>query len=207
MSPKPKFKSSLRCPRNHKLPHKTPSGECTPVYCAAVTRGQSKEWRSGAEARTTSTTKKVKAEVKSLIVADEARAAAQVAEEPALAEEIEATRLMKQQHRFKMDALEIPHGLEGEEAEQFADKRLVKLLPAAIGELEWMLKFGDEKQRQDAAKQVMDSTGRGKRELAGASTPSIIINLSPGMSLPWRAGAQVVEAPVPALGTGGGENA
>lgn len=196
--------SPLICPKGHRLPRRTAKGACTPVACAGT--GENfiagrKHQKPSAE-KIADNEKRVRQAKKTLEAAPvEAALTVKVQNEVAATDEEKALTevygTLKRRHVIKMAMLEAPVGLTGEAAEQHADAKLVALLPAAVGELEWMLKYGDDKQRENAAKQVLDSTGRGKREVAGASTPSIVINLSPGAALPWRTSAQVqvVDAP------------
>jgi hypothetical protein len=94
-----------------------------------------------------------------------------------------------QEGRFnqKLALAEVPDGISGEEAEKWADARLVKNLPVAVAEIEFNLRYGDDAQRERAAQKVLDATGRGKGEKGNTGTsPILIVNMGGGLSLPWR---------------------
>lgn len=99
----------------------------------------------------------------------------------------------------------MPQGLTGTEAEQWADRRMVELLPMAIAEFEYLLRYGDEAQRERAASKVLDANGRGKREaMMGGSQPIIILTGVNPSSVPWAQtrpaqviDVQTVSAPAP----------
>lgn len=131
----------------------------------------------------------------------------------------EAVRMArgKGRHAARMAVMEVPPGLEGTAAEDWADKRLLSLLPLAVAEVEAQLKFGDASQRERAADKVMAATGRGKREAAHNSAPTIIYIAqgeggSGRVAVPWSQNksrtASAVEATVvvaPALPAGGSQ--
>lgn len=92
--------------------------------------------------------------------------------------------------------LGFPEGkLEGADAEEWADKKIVEMLPLAVAELEFQLKYGDDEQRAKAANKVLDATGRGKRENgAGAVAPIIMIQSGAAFQLPWVKDVKTVES-------------
>ena len=113
-----------------------------------------------------------------------------VAEESGLdAETVQAYRRARELSEFEYRTLGIPKGLQGEEAEKFVDAELVALSPLAVGVLKHQLVYGkSQKERMEAARQVLESTGKGKREAVASSSPSIVIQLGGpgGLQLPWR---------------------
>ncbi len=116
---------------------------------------------------------------------------------------VEALQRLEALQEYKLSRLKVPTNLSADEAEKWADSELVSLLPRAVGELKGRLLHGDTKERWEAAKQVLESTGRGKSEKAVSSTPSIIIQLGGNAEqvnlYPWRKGstnAQVVDGEV-----------
>jgi len=153
------------CPHGHKLPHTTAYGNCTPLKCADRSTSASIVKRAkGGDA---------------IAVA----AAADSAER----DEDKKLQLAQRAHEKLMKFLKIPDGLEGDAAERFADARLSSLLPVAVGILEDQLKHGSRDEKRNAAKQILESNGRGKREAIAASSPPIVIQVSGGgVSLPWR---------------------
>lgn len=95
----------------------------------------------------------------------------------------------------------VPQNLEGQAAEEYADKKLVKLLPLAAAELEWQLKYGSDSMRRHAMKDVLEATGRSRREaLAGGTAPIIILTGGQVTVPPWSTNRaqqpQVVEGEV-----------
>lgn len=96
----------------------------------------------------------------------------------------------------RMRVLRVPSKLTGEKAEEWADSRLTELLPLAIADLEWKLRFGSDAQKERASQRVLDATGRSKSEKNNFPTaPIITINMG-GASLPWN---RPPDAPVPTL--------
>jgi hypothetical protein len=93
------------------------------------------------------------------------------------AEQAEEVRIRRAKGRLRAQhkALNVPQGLTGKAAEDWADKKAVELLPFAMAELEYQLSFGDNKQRAEAAKEVREMTGRGKRDGSGGGGPTIIL--------------------------------
>lgn len=72
-----------------------------------------------------------------------------------------------------------------DEIESYVDKKAVDLLPDAVAEVEYQLKYGDDKQRLEAAHDVLDMNGRRKREGLGNNTQTIVLNLG-NAKLPWE---------------------
>ena len=184
----------MSCPAGHKLPNMTPTGQCTPIYCGAVEGGLLPPAKKARKARKTlaasneQTAERVSSE----------QVVAQSAEERMLEEEAAnplnraASSLARRQEFFK-----VPQGLSGDEAEKYADTKLINLLPDAVAELEYRLKLGDDDQRWSAARQVFESTGRGKKDIpAGGASPIIILNGSGITQLPWSTKKSVVEGEV-----------
>jgi hypothetical protein len=63
------------------------------------------------------------------------------------------------------------------------------MLPLAIADVEADLRWGDDTQRATARRQVLEATGRGRRDgIGGGSGPSIVIianNPNGTIDLPW----------------------
>jgi hypothetical protein len=152
------------CPSNHKLPNSTPKGECTPLYCALGTTldiGKAKKAAKPKETKALPATTKRKERVTT--------ASEEVNDALARMEERLALSKAKRKHFGLTD------GLEGADAEDWADKKLTALLPVAVAELEEQLTLGTPDERFRAATRVLDATGRGKREMLNNSGPSIVI--------------------------------
>jgi len=131
------------CPKGHRLPHQTNRGNCTPDWCAG---------RAGKDAKQPATLAK------------------RIDEVPALAGVEEQNRIVKAETRRKarLKAVEFPETpLEGGAAEEWADKEIIKLLPEAVAELKFNLRYGDDQQREKAADKILAATGRGKKESGG----------------------------------------
>jgi hypothetical protein len=146
--------SFLRCPRGHSLPHKTDVGRCTPLSC--VEASELPRLRPDKEDSVEARIGKVRDD------------------------EVSRTQIQNVRRTVWQDFLQIPVDLKGADAEKFADEQLVDMLPFAVGVLKKQLLFGSEDQQERAANKVMDANGRGKRELGGNTTPSIIINMTQG---------------------------
>lgn len=221
------------CPGGHRLPHHTEKGDCTPLWCAAGLKpGKRKAVapkpvgegrRSAPSGRPADGAAEGGLTDVALVAGRTSRASARdgeaVVEETARAEE--ATRVARGRGRFaaRMAVADVPAGMEGTAAEDWADKRLLSLLPLAVAEVEAQLKFGDASQRERAADKVMAATGRGKREAGNNSAPTIIFMTqgeggSGRVAVPWSQNksrtASMVEvevAPPLSLPSGGSQGA
>lgn len=72
----------------------------------------------------------------------------------------------------------------------WADRKAVEMLPAAMAEINFALKFGNDKQRQEAADRVLDMHGLRKREAQAGNHATIVLNLGGDKGvlekqLPW----------------------
>lgn len=156
----------LSCPEGHTLPCKTPQGECTPVYCA------DSSYRKG------------KSDVPAI-----ANSAADF--ELAAPADAESGRIALAQRRLqaRLKALNVPEFADTEAAEQWADREMLMLLPLAVADVKADLQWGDDTQREKARRQVLDATGRGKRDgNANVGGPVIMIVGNAdggGIQLPW----------------------
>lgn len=181
--------TQAKCPKGHMLPHKTNAGQCTPVYCAGKIRSK-KEREEGA-----------KETGKALVRRERLQSVSEVDSEleDRLALRIQA--LEKKRKYFK-----VPQGLTGADAEEWIDRRLVELGVDAVAELEEQLKVGTAEERARAAFRVLDSIGRGKRDIQ-ANTGPVIMLVTNGaeVKVPWaqeqpkvvKGEARVVETPKP----------
>lgn len=156
-----------RCPSGHSLPHKTNAGNCTPVWCA----GQIKPKKDALAKRAPGEDKPT----------------------PFVpAEDKEEVRIARAQSRrqARLRAIDFPEKeMEGAEAEQWADRKLVKLLPEAVALLEFDLKYGDDDAKARAAQEIRNATGRGRKDSGGGA--SAIFNVvmqapaSGAPPMPW----------------------
>jgi hypothetical protein len=155
----------LRCPSGHNLPHKGDLGECTPVDCGAPHDKPSAALPEPARALATKE-KQAPGEVESGRIA-----------------------LAEQRLRARLEALAVPEFKDAADAETWADRKLAMMLPLAIADVEADLRWGDDTQRATARRQVLEATGRGRRDgIGGGSGPSIVIianNPNGTIDLPW----------------------
>lgn len=168
------------CPKGHALPHKGANGECTPLRCAAGATGPKPEKPAAKTSteRSREFRERRKEELAEYQATDLGKADA---------DEERRIAIAAKRHEKWMDFLGTPTGLTGDEAEKWADGKLVSLLPIAVAQIERSLKYGTEDQKDKAADKILNATGRGKREALGQSTPPIVIQLSGGgINLPWR---------------------
>lgn len=72
----------------------------------------------------------------------------------------------------------------------WADRKALEMLPVALAEVNFNLKYGNDKQRSEATNQVLDMHGLRKREAAAGQHATIVLNLNGGKdalasALPW----------------------
>jgi hypothetical protein len=177
----------LTCPNGHSLPNFTPKGQCTPVHCAAETKTV-----RGKQKRALETKPPPERALAPALGETEANQTAVLARNEFLLKSAHAVG--RDLARRKL--LGFPEGpLQGAEAEEWADKKIVEMLPLAVAELEFQLKYGDDEMRAKAANKILDATGRGKRENgAGAVAPIIMIQSGNAFQLPWVKDAKTVDA-------------
>ena len=81
---------------------------------------------------------------------------------------------------------QLPQNLTGDAATEWAQKKLVDLLPEAVASLQWDLRYGSPKVRSEAADKVLRANGLDKREASQGGGGLIILNLSQTDSnIPW----------------------
>jgi hypothetical protein len=92
-----------------------------------------------------------------------------------------------------------PEGLQGAEAMEYVQKKAEALTVDAITDLERDLKLGDDAQRREARRDLLDMNGMRKKEQTPNTHPLIIMmgtNGAPQISLPWSQKTKVIEATV-----------
>ena len=177
---------SMRCPKGHKLPREG----CTPLYCV----GGGKQPKPGSPADV-----ERKAREATFAATDIALARAEKREEETFNDrkglkeapvdekdrtaKVLATKVGQWAARKAL--LQVPEGLGGADAEEWAQKEGVALLPMAVAELKYQLLYGDDKQRSEAARDVLSMNGMRNRESGGNNAPTIILNIGGG-PLPWE---------------------
>lgn len=80
----------------------------------------------------------------------------------------------------------LPEGLKGEQATQWAQEKLVDLLPEAVASLAYDLRYGTPKVRSEAADKVLRANGLDKREAREGGGGLIVLNIGTGATgIPW----------------------
>lgn len=200
-----KRKLTSYCPNHHSIPHKTPRGECTALYCVedqapAPTKGQKLNKRK-ADQRNSKTSFELKRE--RAIETATKKLELQVAQSPLPLPDGASALLVNEgrleglaggsanlgRHQARLSFVE--GGLPTKDADDvaintWADKKILSLLPAALAEKEYALKFGDDGQRERAADKILAANGRAQKEGSGQSSASIILHVSgSGLQLPY----------------------
>ena len=91
--------------------------------------------------------------------------------------------------------LGLPAGMDGDASEKWATKRLDELRAVAVADIEWDLKYGNEQQRREARRDLLDATGMRKKEGGGNIVPSMTIVFGSDVQAPeWlkRAATQQI---------------
>lgn len=85
-------------------------------------------------------------------------------------------------HEQRMSEVTKPASdLSAEGMREWGEKEFHKLIPEAIGTIKWDLKYGDSKQRSDAADRVFKATGLAQKDVNNfGKGGSIVINLGAG---------------------------
>lgn len=204
----------MKCPAGHELPHETPNGQCTPIYCStdgalvdgtlptgkksrkqiykdAARPGKvediaalGRQEKAEARAAVTATTLATKKEIEDSLVGDEhGQRDAQLAAIEAERAQISRVGTGLGALAIRQAFLKIPK-MSGEDAETWAQNKAVELLPTALGEVEFRLKFGTDDQRYEAAKDVLDMNGMRKRDALASGGNTIILNIGSN-GTPW----------------------
>ncbi len=187
----------MQCPAGHQIPNHTSTGQCTPVHCAAGPLPKQ------LQALKKEIQRKVRSQTppreESGIVPDGKSLAMSLSEdvnssEMTLAESAAdaSNAIARGRRRSRNKILETPQNLAGGDAEEWADAKLIALLPFAVAEQEWQLHYGDDEQRAKASAKILDATGRGRKE-NGASAVAPIIMVQ-GTAIPWLSRENIVEA-------------
>lgn len=81
----------------------------------------------------------------------------------------------------------VPKGLKGEEAVKWSQDKMVELLPEAVANITWNLRYGTDRQRDEATDRVLRANGMDKKDASATSTSGLIVlNLgSADASVPW----------------------
>lgn len=212
--------AQARCPGGHALPHRTNQGRCTPVYCAGSSAGSNdrqpihatKE-QSVATPRIQSALKQAKQRVLEELdrQADEVidrllpgetteMLAARAAAKAQKADELQ--KLGHQIGRFaaKTAIFQTPKDLRGADAEEFFKSEAEALLPEIITDLKFDLRMGDDTQRREARRDILDAVGKRKQENAPNMANVFVLVPDGGarvQKLPWSKNKTITVSPLP----------
>lgn len=205
-----------RCPSGHKLPHRTNRGRCTPVFCAGSSAGSNDRETSHetkgthvANGRLGSALKAAKQEalqevareansiIDAMIPGDSlSMQAARAQAKATMGEELQKLGASIGKFAAMRAYFKAPEGLTGAEAVEYVQKKAEALTVDAITDLERDLKLGDDAQRREARRDLLDMNGMRKKESVPNSTPLIIMmgtNGAPQISLPWSQKTKTLE--------------
>ena len=200
-----KRKLTSFCPSGHSIPHKTPKGECTALYCAQMEneevtpriklKQRKKDQANAKTSRQISQENQIEKATKKLGL----QVAAQPLQLPDGAsrelanmgrlEELAGGSANLGRHKARLSFIE--GGLPAADADEVAintwsDKKINALLPLAIAEKELALKFGDAGARERAADKILAANGRAQKEGTGGTGASIVLHVSGmGLQLPY----------------------
>lgn len=185
----------MTCPNKHPLPREG----CTPLYCGEAKALAFRKAKGPHGQELKDPLSHAEKNRKRVLVASPTLAGEQVRQADALAkvaadaapatesDDKTASQLAKAvaKRAMRRNLVPVPEGLDGADAEEWAQKKAVQLLPDAAAELEYQLKYGDDSQRREAARDVLDMNGMRRRESGGNNAPTIILNLG-NTKLPWE---------------------
>ena len=165
-------KVELSCPAGHVLPHKTKKGRCTTEWCAleAPAPMPGTLTVTGKAFNEPDATSLARAEDKEDVAAS------------VRSMEVEA-RIAEAHRTVRRRVVGVPANIE--DPEGYAQAKAVSLLPEAMAEIEYQLKYGDDKQRADMADRVLDMTGNRKRDAIAGGGQTIVLNFSPHDAPAW----------------------
>lgn len=215
-----------RCPGGHVLPNRTNKGRCTPVYCAGSNAGSNARQSIAATERQSTSSPETNGALKAAkaaILAELDRRADEMIDRllPGETLEMQAARaaakaqkadeLQKIGHQVGRFAahravFKVPEGLRGPEAEEYFSRAMEDLLPSIAIDLRRDLELGDDAQRREARRDVLDILGKRKRESAPNVANVLVLQGMDGtnqIKLPWSQSGRVVNTPPPkGLGAG-----
>ena len=196
----------MQCPKGHTLPYSVNKVQCAPNACASdnvpmfpVTQEVKASKGPGRPPKAKKENKRVSVGLRDLNDANEesvALARQEMVDAVPKEHKEEAMKLARNVSRYEARKayMKTPEVIEDPKA--YVDARLTALLPDAVDRLGFDLKLGDEDASRQAAKDILDRTGFGKRD--GTAMPGapimIVVNGavgdSKGYTPPW---AQVVD--------------
>lgn len=102
-------------------------------------------------------------------------------------DELEKVAPEDQAFQTRAQLAQLPKNLKGDEAVEWAQKKLVDLLPEAVASLAYDLRYGSDKTRSEAADKVLRANGLDKREAQQGGGGLIVLNFGSEVSgkVPW----------------------
>lgn len=214
--------SQGRCPSGHLLPNRTNRGRCTPVHCAGSNSGAKEDAAASTTPNAVSTRggASVLARQKAELMKQISQRADAVIERllPGDSVEMQAARtaaqlqkvdeMQKIGHRIGRYAatqavFKTPDGLKGADAENYFNDESDSLLPDVIQDLKNDIRFGDDMQRREARRDLLDITGKRRRESVQGGHAMIVLvgqnGVGTQLKIPW---AKNQTNPLGPLGTG-----
>lgn len=185
----------MKCPEGHDCGVKSTryKGVCTPLFCC----------QTGPKFRPKNTLEELNGNPPKLSKEDMVPAS-EINDKESEEQDIQKYRRqlakLKKRHEARMAQIGfVDRGLEGADAEEWVQRRLVALTPRAMAEQEQRLLHGNDQARSDAAKFILESTGHGKKD--GPSVGSSPVLILTGIEVPWakkvvEKAQQVVDAEV-----------
>lgn len=75
----------------------------------------------------------------------------------------------------RLQLAKVPKGLKGDKAAQWAQEKMVELLPEAVANVAHDLRYGTDRQREAATDKVLRANGMDKKDAGTGSTGGLII--------------------------------
>lgn len=86
----------------------------------------------------------------------------------------------------RLSMAKVPANLKGDDAVKWSQDKMVELLPEAVANIAWNLRFGNAKERAEATDRVLRANGMDKRDQGVQSGGLIVLNLNGGKTdIPW----------------------
>lgn len=86
----------------------------------------------------------------------------------------------------RLSMAKVPANLKGDEAVKWSQEKMVELLPEAVANIAWNLRFGTAKERAEATDKVLRANGMDRRDQGVQTGGLIVLNLNGGKTdIPW----------------------
>ncbi len=190
----------MKCPKNHRLPRKGSLGECTPMRCGdpeSKARARMGRLMAPPVVRLPEKEKEIAAIVKHAPEMTLPPGAAMPLAVEGRNEVFEKATFAAGRYYGRRAFLGDAPSDKADEAtiNAWVDRKAVSLLPSALLEKEWLLKYGDDDQRDKAADSILKMTGRIQREgtVSGGATIVLQVN-NGGPQLPFMPREVTIDA-------------